>query len=112
MKRKPCASTLADFFEAQPPTARNCDERPWLLWQTGLDKRLRNCLLDMDCFLEIHKRDEDELRAYWVYLKQERSIGKPYLDSFNTWAAQEEISEGQTSHAANELGLFLNSIAL
>ena len=102
---------LADYFEAQSPTARSCDELPWLLWKTGMDKRLRNCLLDIDNFLEINKRDENELLGYWVYLNEERSMGKPYLDSFYVWFAQNETNE-QRSNATNELGGFLYNASL
>ena len=104
--------TLADFFEAQSPTARSCDELPWLLWKAELFERLRNCLLDIDHFLEIDKRDKDEVRAYWVYLNEERSMGKPYLDSFNAWFAQKGKSHERTSYAANALGGFLFDVAL
>src|SRR5262249_40020476 len=52
---------LADDFERQPISARSCDELPWLLFQTESFQRLRQCLLDIDRFLEIKKRDEKEL---------------------------------------------------
>jgi len=31
---------LADHFEAEPISARTCDELPWLLWDTELFARL------------------------------------------------------------------------
>ena len=103
---------LADFFQAQAPTARNCDELPWLMWQAELFERLRKFLLNMDSFIEIYNRDEDELRGYWVYLNEERSMGTPYLDSFNKWSVRKEASQQQTSYIANTLGVFLLNASL
>ncbi|MCF7918469.1 MAG: tetratricopeptide repeat protein [Candidatus Cloacimonetes bacterium] len=103
---------LANYFEAQSPNRRNCDELPWLLWQTELSERLRKCLLNIDSFIELRERDEDELRGYWVYLNEERSMGKHYLDSFNSWAAQKGTSKQRTSFVANQLGFFLFNASL
>jgi len=105
-------TALADYFEAIPPTARSCNELPWLLRQSELFERLRKCLLDIDCFLEILKRDEDELRSYWVCINEERSMGKSYLDSLNAWIAQKGTSLEQISYAANALGFFLSNASL
>ncbi len=103
---------LADYFESKPPTDRNCDELPWLLWQTELFERLRKCLLNIDRFLEICNKDQDELRFYWVNLNEERNIGKYYLDSFNSWIAQKGTINELSYLAGNQLGSFLNDNAL
>ena len=103
---------LADYFENLTPDARNCDELPWLLRKTESLERLRKCLLNIDCFLEICNQNQDELRSYWVYLKEEKTMGKPYLDSFYTWLENKETNDIQTSDAANQLGLFLYDAAL
>lgn len=103
---------LADYFEAQPPTARTCDELPGLLWQAEVFQQLRDCLLNIDCFLEIYKRSEVELRSYWVALQEERGTGGAYLDSFNSWAAQGRLGQDRISFAANQLALFLLHAAL
>ncbi|TFH54347.1 MAG: DUF4062 domain-containing protein, partial [Methanothrix sp.] len=73
---------LADYFAERPVDARQADELPWLLRQAEARDRLRACLLDIERFLLIQKRDEDELRSYWVWLGEERKMGKAYLDSF------------------------------
>jgi len=99
---------LADDFERQPISSRSCDELPWLLLQTESYQRLRHCLLDVDRFLEIKKRDEEELRLYWVHLGEERTMGRLYLQSFERWSKLAHRDENRTSDAANELGLFLN----
>ncbi len=104
--------TLAGYFEAQPTTARSSDELPWLLRQAGLDDRLRNCLLHIDRFLEIQNRDEEELRTYWIYLKEEKNMGRAYLESFNAWLAQKGKGQKGTSFAANQVGIFLFIAAL
>ena len=101
---------LADDFEKQPVSARNCDELPWLLKETDSRVRLRACLLNMDRFLLIQKRDDNELLGYWVWLKEERSMGQPYVQAFHQWAG----GKGETttvSYAANQLAAFLYSRA-
>jgi nephrocystin-3 len=101
---------LADYFEALPPTARSCDELPWLLKRTELFKRLRTCLLNIDWFLEIQNRDEEELRRYWIELGEEKRIGQSYLNSFDEW--KEVNDDERISDAAIRLGLFLFKASL
>ncbi len=104
---------LADYFEAQPITARTCDELPWLLKEIGVNARLRACLLDIDRFLLIYERDEEELRCYWVeQLHGEQDMGKSYLNSFETWAFKSGSQEIEIPYVANQLSLFLNEAAL
>jgi tetratricopeptide (TPR) repeat protein len=103
---------LADDFERQPISARSCDELPWLLLQTESYQRLRHCLLDVDRFLEINKRDKEELRRYWVELGEERTMGRLYLVSFERWSELALRDENRISSAANELYLFLNHSGL
>lgn len=102
---------LADDFERQPVSSRSCDELPWLLLQTESYQRLRQCLLDVDRFLEIKKRDEEELRRYWMHLGEEKSMGELYLASFERWSqladGDKQRDGNRTSYAANELALFL-----
>ena len=102
---------LANYFEAEPVTARSCDELPWLLDKTKSYTRLRNCLLNIDNFLEIYQRDEEELRGYWVTLKEERTMGKAYLDSFNNWKNNPELKNESISYTSN-VGEFLYRSAL
>lgn len=99
---------LADAFERQPISSRSCDELPWLLFQTESYQRLRHCLLNIDRFLEIHRRDHEELRRYWVHLEEERTMGRLYLASFEQWSNLAHRDENQISYAANELSLFLH----
>ncbi len=103
---------LADDFEQQPVSSRTCDELPWLLLQTESYKRLRLCLLDVDRCLEIKKRDEEELRGYWVHLGEEKTMGKLYLASFGRWSKLEQADETRISYAANELASFLDHSGL
>jgi tetratricopeptide (TPR) repeat protein len=99
---------LADDFEQQPISSRSCDELPWLLFQTESYQRLRHCLLNIDRFLEIHRRDHEELRRYWVHLGEERTMGRLYLASFEQWLDLAHRDENRISYAANELSLFLH----
>jgi len=101
---------LADYFEAQPTTARSCDELPWLLWKTGERDRLRACLLEVDRFLLIRERDRDELMGFWVWLGEERKMGKAYLESFLAWSREQDSQD--TADAAHELASFLKKAAL
>ena len=102
---------LADYFENQPITARTCDELPWLFWQAKERDRLRSCLLNMDCFLEIYERDREELMRYWVFLKEKRSMGKAYLDAFNVWSHDSNRDVINIVYAADDLACFLHSAA-
>jgi len=103
---------LADDFERQPVSSRSCDELPWLLLQTESYQRLRHCLLDIDRFLEINRRDEEELRRYWVDLGEERTMGRLYIASFEQWSKLTYGDENRISYAANELFLFLGHSGL
>ena len=109
-EKKKAYLRIADYFEGLPSTARSCDELPWLLKQSKSFNRLRNCLLNIDCFLEIRKRNEDELRGYWIALGEEKSMGQSYLNSFNEW--KKVNADEKISYAANELGVFLYNTAL
>ena len=107
---------LADDFERQPISARSCDELPWLLLQTESYQRLRQCLLDIDRFLEIKNRDAEELKRYWVDLGDPTTMGRPYLASFEQWSEQWSKLKGRDekriAYAADELGLFLQDSGL
>ncbi|MGA2605065.1 MAG: tetratricopeptide repeat protein [Verrucomicrobiia bacterium] len=103
---------LADYFEPEPVTARSCDELPWLLWNAELFTRLRACLLDIDRFLLIHERDQEELMRYWVGLNVERTMGKQYLTSFATWLAAPSREKERVASAANQLTYFLIAAGL
>jgi len=103
---------LADYFEALPASARSCDELPWLLRQTKSKNRLRTCLLDVNCFLRIYKRDEVELQGYWVGLGEQRIMGKAYLQSFDQWSKSQDSIGTDIGHAANQIACFLNNAAL
>jgi hypothetical protein len=105
-KRDELRIRLATFFEAEPVTARSCDELPWLLWQTKQRERLRNCILDIDRFLRITERDENELMGYWVWLKEERIMGQPYVQTFERWA-EAKVETTSISNSANQLARFL-----
>ena len=111
-KQKKFRLKLADYFETQTPTARTCDELPWLLWQTNARDKLRSCLLNIDCFLEIFQRSEEELSRFWVFLEEERNMGKPYLESFTEWSKQREMSQERIVDVGDYLGLFLSHSAI
>jgi tetratricopeptide (TPR) repeat protein len=103
---------LADEFEQQPISTRSCDELPWLFQQTKQNDRLRACLLDVDRFLEVFKRDQEELARYWVFLGEEGTMGSPYLVSFEEWSKQPALEDQRVSIAANNLAHFLDAAAL
>lgn len=103
-----CRIQLADYFEAEPATARSCDELPWLLSSAELFSRLRTCLLDIDRFLLLKERDEEELRGYWVDpLDEQQSMGTAYLEGFERWSKQSINQPYRVSQAASEVGVFL-----
>lgn len=102
---------LAEEFESQPISSRSCDELPWLLWHTGNRDRLRTCLLDMDRMIEIEKRDMLELMRYWVWLGEERTMGRAYMAQFRAWCRVPR-SDHALAHGASHLAYFLNSAGL
>jgi len=104
---------LAEYFENLPHTARTCYELPWLLLATRENDRLLRCLLFIDCFLEISKRDEEELHYYWVSLNKEKDLGDFYYKVFLIWDYLNRSSIDGTSiiDTANKLGNFLNHSA-
>lgn len=84
---------LADYFSAQPNNERSCDELPWLLHQSKSYRRLRDCLLNIDNCIQIFRRDEEELRRYWINLGEEKKLGQAYRESFDKWRARPENCE-------------------
>jgi len=103
---------LADYFAGQSVDARQADELPWLLFQAEARERLRACLLDIDRFLLIFKRDEDELRGYWVWLGEEQAMEKAYMESFEPWSRQPNLEDRNIAFTANQLALFLMHASL
>jgi tetratricopeptide (TPR) repeat protein len=103
---------LAGAFAGRPIDDRQADELPWLLRQTEDRDRLRTYLLDIDRFLLVHERDEDELRDYWVWLREERAMGKAYMESFEAWSAETNPRDLEMARAADRLGNFLYGAAL
>ena len=103
---------LADYFETQPISERKCDELPWLLWQTESFVRLRKCILDIDQVWIIKRRDEEELRGYWVSLNEERWMGQTYLENYYSWLSKNSKYESLVETVTNELGNFLKNAAL
>lgn len=103
---------LANDMEKQPVSARSCDELPWLLAHTGSVERLRACLLDIDRFLGIFERDEEELMRYWVGLGEEPTMGEAYLASFERWERGAERGDLTVALTATRLYRFLLAAGL
>ncbi|MCK4463513.1 MAG: tetratricopeptide repeat protein, partial [Candidatus Omnitrophica bacterium] len=103
---------LAGYFEAQTASSRSCDELPWLLQQTKSMDRLRTCLLNVDCFLEILKRDINELRSYWIGLNEQMVMGKAYLKSFEKWVNKRDLMSDFIGYVAYKIAYFLHDAAL
>ena len=102
---------LADYFAERPVDARQADELPWLLRQAESRERLRACLLDIDRFLLVQKRDDNELLCYWVWLREERTMGQHYVQAFELWASDKGETH-EVAYTANQLFLFLHHAAL
>ncbi len=101
---------LADYFEQLPIDSRICDELPWLLMQTESFERLRNCLLNIDYFIQILKINQGELQSYWVSLNEEKNMGTLYVESFYNWKTDKQNTV--VAYCAHSLGFFLSSAAL
>ena len=104
--------SLVNYFARQSVDARQSDELPWLLRQIGARSRLRECLLDFHWFCLIRQRDEQELHGYWIWLGQERKMGKLYLTAFNRWQRELERKTRNISIMAAELGGYLYDASL
>lgn len=108
---------LANDFARQDATvegafARSCDELPWLLKRAGERDRLHACLCDIDRFIEIQKRDQEELSRYWIWLGKEREMGQRYRVAFETWQRQGTHSGEHQAHVAGHLAFFLSQAGL
>ncbi|MBI2471560.1 MAG: tetratricopeptide repeat protein, partial [Planctomycetes bacterium] len=102
---------LANYFEKKPLDDRQADELPWLLWKAESRDRLRACLLDIDRFLMIRERNQEELMGYWVFLGEERVMGKAYLRCFESWSEGKGRHKQSISNAAGHLSFFLFNAA-
>jgi nephrocystin-3 len=103
---------LAGYFERQPPGPRSAAELPWQLREAGERDRLRACLLDIDLFLLIWDRDQNELLRYWVWLGEERVMGKAYVEALETWSRVPGREGAGVSFATNTLAFFLHGASL
>ncbi|MCX6879341.1 MAG: tetratricopeptide repeat protein [Verrucomicrobia bacterium] len=110
-QRQQAHHALADYFERQLTGPRKAEELPWQLREAGDSEHLPRHLLDIPFFLLILTRDQNELMGYWVWLEQERTMGQPYAQAFDLWAADKGES-ADVSLAANNLAFFLNAAAL
>ncbi|MCX5801825.1 MAG: tetratricopeptide repeat protein [Candidatus Eisenbacteria bacterium] len=102
---------MGDALALLPTDARQADELPWLLRQVEARGSLRACLLDIDRFLFIMARDQNELLRYWVWLGEEKMMGKAYLKNFERWARAPGRQAEDIADAANTLAFFLFSQA-
>lgn len=110
-KRQSVRMRLIKYFAAQAITERTCDELPWLLRMTDDSDGLRACLLDVDRFLILFERDENELFNYWLWLKEEKILGRHYVRAFEAWEVG-KAADIRLASAANEIGAFLNRASL
>jgi len=106
-QRRKAHLQLADYFEKKTLDERQADELPWQLRQAEARDRLRACLLDIDRFLLMEKQSQEELMEYWVFLGEDRVMGKAYLKGFESWSGKLKRTDTGISYAANELALFL-----
>ena len=100
---------LAAYFEGEGATARTCDELPWLFWQAGERDRLRACLLEMERFDLVLRRDQQELLGYWLWLGEVEAMGARYEAAFEAWerGTGSGADPERAGIVANELAFFL-----
>ena len=77
-----------------PDPATSC---PGFWSRPSYYERLRACLLDIERFLLIRKRDQNELLAYWVRLGDELILGQLYLDCFAKWERKTGCDASQSA---------------
>jgi len=92
---------------------RAADEVPWLLRQAEARDDLRAVLRSIGWFFVISQRDLEELLGYWVWLGEERIMGKAYLESFEEWLKEPgQHDEEKIAYTANRMGVFLFQASL
>ncbi|MDP6636522.1 MAG: tetratricopeptide repeat protein [Phycisphaerae bacterium] len=101
---------LADYFESCNLTARKVDEMPWQLSRADNPERLKDCIVDLDMFMEL-KVDTKirELLGYWLQLDAYDKVAE-YTRALD---ARESVSGADVdlSLGLNEVGMFLKQCA-
>jgi len=70
---------LADYFESIELCARKVEELPWQLSQAQRWDRLKDCITDLDMFIELRKIGKlYELRSYWSKLSEVYNVVEEY----------------------------------
>ncbi|MBE9581521.1 MAG: tetratricopeptide repeat protein [Proteobacteria bacterium] len=88
--------------------SRLVDEVPWLLRQAEARDDLRALLPNIGWFFVISQRDFEELLGYWVWLGEERIMGKAYLETFEAWLKEPgQVDEEKIAYTANRMAVFL-----
>jgi tetratricopeptide (TPR) repeat protein len=102
---------LADYFTPRDLTARKIDEMPWQLSRADNLDRLKDCIVDLDVFLNLHTDAKKyELRDYWLQLDDAYDKVTEYTCALDAC----ESSSGAGADLAlrlSEVGLFLNECA-
>lgn len=103
---------IANYFARRELGPRTAAELPWQLKQSAENDRLRATLNDLNLALEILDRFPGELLGYWVWLGEERSIGKVYVDLVRSTAQRLRWPTETTSSIATKIADFLTDAAV
>jgi hypothetical protein len=104
--------SIANYFCQQDVSPRKAAELPWLLKEMGAEDDLKECLLDFLLAMEILDNSNVELLSYWIWLGEERSVGKYYVDLVKTTCEGNEFPPEVASPIASWFADFLRDAAV
>jgi tetratricopeptide (TPR) repeat protein len=96
---------LADYFAPRDLTDRKVDELPWQLSRADSPERLKDCIVDLEMFLELKVDTKKyELLGYWLQLGDAYDKVAEYTRALDACESAFNAGPG--------LGLRLNAVAL
>lgn len=103
---------IANYFYQQEVGLRKATELPWQLKEMGAEDDLKECLLDFLLAMEILGISNTELLSYWIWLGEERSVGKYYVDIVKSNCEENDFPPEVASPIASWFADFLTDAAI
>lgn len=90
---------IADYFESNGSIQRKSIELPWCLHNAKNWYRLKNCLCNLDIFLQLYtKHNKFELKKYWLSIKEDYNIPESYFSVIEEYKATPKSKEQVPFH--------------
>jgi nephrocystin-3 len=103
---------IANYFYQQDVGSRMATELPWQLKEMGAEEDLKKCLLDFLLAMEILDISNAELLSYWIWLGEERNVGKYYVDIVKTACEENDFPPDVASPIVSWFAEFLTEAAI